>query len=96
MLLGQVDNISDVVAASLEDASSLQTIQTETSRSAVELIRTLENLTDTTYAELGKINASAFEIQRHLSIQQDPVMSWRHFALGIFSIFGQGGILCET
>lgn len=91
MLLGQTNNISEVVATSLQDASNLQTIQAETSRSAVDLIRTLENLTDSTYAELGKINASAFEIQRRLSIQQNPVVSWVPFVVEIFSKFGQGG-----
>lgn len=92
MLLGQANDVSEVVAASLQDASTLQTIQAETSRSTIDLIRSLANLTDTTHAELMKINASAIEVQRRLLIQQDPVVSWRHFALEIFSIFGQGGL----
>jgi hypothetical protein len=91
LLYGQASNISHVVVTSLRDASNLQTVQAETSQSAVKLIRTLENLTDTTYAELARINVSAFEVQRQLSIQQDPLVTWRHLVLQIFSIFGQGG-----
>lgn len=96
MLCEKAINVSDVVVASFRDASALQTIQTETSRSAVELIQTLENLTNTTYTELGKINISTFAIQRQLLLQQDSVVTWRHFALQIFSIFGYGGPLFHS
>jgi hypothetical protein len=77
----------------LRDASGLQTILADTSRSAVALIQTVENLTDTAYAELGKINVSAYEVQQQLLIQQDPGVAWRYFALQIFSVFGQDEVV---
>jgi hypothetical protein len=70
LLFERANETSDTLSKSLRDAHVVRTLQTEASRSAVDLARSVVELTETTQSELGKINRTAHEIQQLL--QREP------------------------
>ncbi len=71
LLFERANETSDTLSKTLRDAHVVRTLQTEASRSAVDLARSVVELTETTHSELGKINGTAYEIQQ-LLLQREP------------------------
>jgi hypothetical protein len=90
LLFERANEMSDTLSKTLRDAHVVRTLQTEASRSAVDLARSVVELTETTHSELGKINRTAYEIQQQLLQREPRGWPWSDVIYKILAIVWRG------
>lgn len=89
-LFERTNETSDSLAKTLRDAHIVQSLQAEASRSVVDLVRSVVELTEKTHDEIGKINGTAYEIQQLLVQRGQREWPWSDIVRRILGLVWRG------